>query len=126
MRRPLARTIPFVILALTFGLGLLAADGVRKIANGAGGAGVVKEPAFIYTHNEGRKLAVETSRELVKIPSDYGEPFAVDTVNGQTVVWYRSDELGVRNVVLLSDRDLFHLLPRESLTPKSESTSSRR
>ncbi len=83
--------------------------------SGGGFAGKVAEPAFLYNHNDGPKLVVATQRDLFKLPDDYGEPFAVTSVNNKTVVWYRNPELGVRNVIIEGDRRLVQVIQRPSL-----------
>ena len=86
---------------------------------GGGYAGKVREPDFAFTYNNpANRLSVTISRELFKVPEEYGEPFAVTVENSQTMVWYRHPELGVRNVILEKDRQLVHILPRSPL--KSE------
>jgi len=116
-RRPLV--IGALLGAVVSSLVILAAPAVAQTAvqwiRGGGFAGKVVEPKFVYTHNEGEKLAVETSRELFKVPEEYGEPFAVTVANNQQIVWYRSTSLGVRNVIIENDRRLVHLLPRSNL-----------
>jgi len=92
-----------------------AAQSAIQWVRGGGFAGKVVEPRFVYTHNEGEKLSVDTSRELFKVPEEYGEPFAVTVANNQQIIWYRSTSLGVRNVIIESDRRLVHLLPWANL-----------
>jgi hypothetical protein len=82
---------------------------------GGGYAGPIAEPKFGFTSNDGKRLAVTTSRELFKVPDEYGEPFAVTVANSQTTVWYRHAELGVRNVTIQSDQKLVHILHRAAL-----------
>lgn len=100
-----------------------AAQSAVQWIKGGGFAGSVSEAKFAYTHNDGGKLAVETNRDLFKVPDDYGEPFAVTVANNQQIVWYRSNTLGVRNVIIESDRRLVHLLPRPNLL-KSEAVET--
>jgi hypothetical protein len=104
-----------VIATIVSVAGPAVAQTATQWIRGGGFAGKVNEAKFVYAHNEGEKLGVDTSRELFKFPAEYGEPFAVTFGNNQHIVWYRSTELGVRNVIIDDGRRLVHLLPRENL-----------
>ena len=116
----IASSLPAFVIGGFLGIVLFAsAPAIARTAaqwvNGGGGAGSVTEPPFLFTENNGPKRAIQVERSLVKLPPDYGEPFAVTSSGVSQIVWYRHPELGVRNVVVQGDRRLVHLLEIESL-----------
>ncbi len=102
------------------------ADTASQLVRGGAAAGKVAEPRFIYTENNGPIGFIEVERSLVKLPLDYGEPFAVTSISGNQSVWYRHPELGVRNVIIQGDRTLIHLLKMETIKKSEAPTSGTR
>lgn len=82
------------------------------LVKGAGSAGVEKEPTFRFNTAEGRPTASDCDRNLIKVPSGYGQAFAVTVgPNRQPVVWFRGDDGSVRNVILADDQSLVRIQP---------------
>ena len=99
--------------------GPAVAKGVSSMVRGGGDAGSVSEPRFIFKTNKGEPRSIEVERALLKIPTEYGEPFAVTSQDGKRIVWYRHPTLGVRNVIILQNQ-LVHVLQVENKVKKSE------
>ena len=122
----MARSRTLLILALGSTLGFIGtatgpaiAAKVSSFVRGGGNAGGVQEPRFIYRTNNGELQFVDVERSLLKIPHEYGEPFAVTSQDGAATVWYRSEKLGVRNVVVMTaNRQPVHILQTEPITKK--------
>ena len=121
-----SRTLLVLVLALGSTLGIFAtatapavAAKVSSYIKGGGEAGEVREPAFVFKRNNGKLNVAEVERQLFKIPHEYGEPFAVTSTDNGAMVWYRSEKLGVRNVVLLTgQRQPVHVLQVDPITKK--------
>lgn len=107
MKRTLAGALVGVILGV--GAASLAprADGQQTPAliRGGGSAGVEKEPTFRFGTQSGQVSTVDFDRNVLKVPSYYGEPIAV-TMGRRPVVWYRAADGALRNVILPDEASL--------------------
>ena len=73
--------------------------------------GVARE-SVRFTSLGGKALKADFDRNVLKIPSSFGEPFAVTPGRrSEVVVWYRARTGEVRNVILSDDRSLFRIEP---------------
>ncbi len=102
-------SIPFLAAAAGVAAGaLLASPGARAqhrpgLAEGAGHAGSEKR-TFAYSTVGGADAKVTTERQVIRVPADYGEAFAVTPLSERRVaVWYRAPDGTVQNVVIHGD-----------------------
>ena len=107
-----------VVGAILVSAGPAIASKSQALVHGAGWAGKVREERFIFRQNNGPRAAVDVERNLVKVPAEYGEPFAVTMEGTDIMVWYRSPTLGVRNVRMIGNQELVHVLQADSIDPK--------
>jgi len=107
-------------LVVVAALGALAALALSRPAHsqqtpslirGGGSAGVARE-SVRFTSVGGKALKADFDRNVLKVPSSFGEPFAVTPGRrSEVVVWYRARSGQVRNVILSDDRSLFRIEP---------------
>ena len=71
-----------------------------NLFRGAGHAGSEIETTFKFKTIKGNYASVRVERNVLVVPTSYGEPFAVTGVATQSVIWYKDDEGRVRNVIV--------------------------
>lgn len=90
--------VVFGILPWFFAAHKAEAQARPGASRGAGHAGVIIEN---YQFNAGRKkTSVRTQRDLIVVDPRYGSAFAVTSVKGRSVIWYRANDGTVHNVIL--------------------------
>ena len=93
----------FIVAAL--GLqGVGSAQTNSNLLLGAGHAGIFRENPFRFEtlkKVDRRKFSIiNTDRNLIVVPSFYGDPFTVTTVGEKSIIWYRASDSTVRNVII--------------------------
>jgi hypothetical protein len=94
----------FIVAALGLqGVGSAQTNSI--LLRGAGHAGIFTENPFRFETLKKialrRKFStIKTDRNLIVVPSFYGEPFTVTTVGEKSIIWYRASDSTVRNVIV--------------------------
>ena len=107
----------FIVAALGLqGVGSAQTNSI--LLRGAGHAGIFTENPFRFetlkkvdrrkfSFETLKKIAlrrkfstIKTDRNLIVVPSFYGEPFTVTTVGEKSIIWYRASDSTVRNVIV--------------------------